>query len=170
MNTYRHTAIAALAAAAFAAPLMAAAAPGERHRGGPVDFSAIDTDGDGALSRAELLERAATRAGTADADADGSLDRAEIIAVIPAGPGALADPFRASRAEALADRMLARLGATEAGSVEITVIAEEQVNRMLAAADADHDGAISEDESDQMARGRDRGPRHGHERGERARD
>ena len=51
--------------------------------GGPVDFKVIDTDGDGSLSRAELMTRATTRIAVADANSDGSVDKDEMKAGRP---------------------------------------------------------------------------------------
>lgn len=161
-----------VAAAAFVGGLaiagLAAAEPGGgRHDGPPpfgaIDFQAIDTDGDGTLSRAELMARATARIAAADSDKNGSLDRTELAAALP-GPGnTIIAVFAASPAERFADRILAETGSTEAGTVTVEVLAARQVNMLLAAADTDRDAAISLEEADTMpaARGGWHGSRDG---------
>ena len=106
---------------------------------GRIDFVAIDTDGNGSLSRAELVARATERLANADANGDGTLTRAEIVDAMP-GPRLL-DLFGANPAEAFADRMLALMGATEAGQVTVADLAGQRVNFLLAFADTDRDAA-----------------------------
>ena len=115
---------------------------------GRIDFAAIDTDGNGSLSRAELVARATERLANADADGDGTLTRAEIVDAMP-GPRLL-DLFGANPAEAFADRMLALMGATEAGQVTVADLAGQRVNFLLAFADTDRDAAVSRAEADAM--------------------
>ena len=136
-----------------------------------IEFVAIDSDGNGTLVRAELVARATSRLGAADANGDGALDRAEIVAVLPAPRNPLEQVFRQDPAEARADRMLAMMGATEAGRIEIAALAERHVNAALALLDSDHDGAISRQEADAMQTRR-RGHHDGgdHHRGDRDRD
>ena len=70
----------------------------------------------------------------------------------------------------MADRLIALMGGTEAGRVEVAVLAERRVNALLAMADADRDAALSSEEVEAVAHRLDRpGPRHWHERGERGR-
>jgi hypothetical protein len=126
--------------------------------GGTIAFAAIDTDGNGSLSRAELQAFAAARLAGADANGDGVLDRAEIIEALPGGHSPLLRVFSADPAEGMADRLLALVGATEAGQVDITVLADRRVNMLLATADEDRDAAISQAEADALAAG----GRHGH--------
>lgn len=126
--------------------------------GGPVDFKVIDTDGDGSLSRAELMTRATTRIAVADANSDGSLDRAELAAALPGPQGVLIAVFAASPSERMADRILAETGGTEGGSVTVQVLAERQVNMLLATADTDRNAAISQEEADAMRPPRGFGP------------
>lgn len=159
-------ALGALAGAAAAQPgPMGGMGPGH----GEIDFAAIDTDGNGLLSRAELQARAQARLAAADANGDGILDRTEIIALFPAPPGRMFEVFSADPAERMADRLLALMGATEAGQVELTALADRRVNMLLARADEDRDAAISTAEAEAMQerRGGWRG-RHGggdHHRG-----
>ena len=139
-------------------------------RGG-LDFVVIDTDGNGSLSRAELQARAVARLSALDTNQDGALDRAELVAVLSDGRGRLVALFTVDPAEEMADRMLALMGGTEAGKVEVAVIADGRVNRLLAFADTDHDAAISKAEADAMqarvASGQDRHDRHRGDRHER---
>lgn len=136
----------------------------------PLDFAAIDTDGNGSLSRAELQARAVSRLARADANNDGALDRAELVAVLSDGRGQLVALFSVDPAEAMADRLLALAGGTESGKVEVAALADMRVNRLLAFADTDHDAAISKAEADAMQakvadwRGDRHGRRGGHDR------
>lgn len=128
--------------------------------GNQIDFTVIDTDGDGSLSRAELMARATARIATADANNDGSLDRAELAAALPGPKDALVAVFATSPSERIADRILAETGNTETGAVTVQVLAERQVNELLANADTDRNAAISQEEADAARPGRP-GMRHG---------
>lgn len=161
----------ALAIAGMLAAAGATAAQEMSGRSG-LDFAVIDTDGDGSLSRAELQARAVARLARADANGDGLLDRAEIIAILPAPHSSYFDVFAPDPAEAMADRLLALMGATETGQVEISALADRRVNTLLARVDADRDAAISQAEADGYAARRggrghdhDHGWRHGPEGG-----
>lgn len=174
------TLLAGLAAAGIAVAQDAPSSPpaGGPGAGGPmammgfgpgrIDFAAIDTDGNGSLSRAELVARATERLARVDANGDGTLTRAELVAAMPAPR--LLDLFGPNPGEAYADRVLALMGATESGEVVIADLAGQRVNFLLAFADTDRDAAISSDEADAMRdrhRGADRpfGPGHGMDRG-----
>lgn len=134
-----------------------------------LDFAAIDTDANGSLSRAELEARANARIVVIDANGDGFLERAEIIAAMPAPRGGPMDVFRPDPSEARADRMLAMMGATEAGRVEVAALTARQVDGLLARLDTDRDGAISQEEVAALEmRREERGGRFG-ERGEHGR-
>ena len=50
----------------------------------------------------------------------------------------------------MADRLLALMGGTEAGRVEVAALADRRVNQLLAFADTDRDAAISQAEADAM--------------------
>lgn len=146
----------------------AAAGPNDGRRDGPpphfngaIDFPAIDTDGDGTLSRAELMTRATSRIATADTDGDGSLDRTELAAAMPGPHGAIVGVFSQSPAERIADRILAETGNTESGSATVDVLAGRQVNMLLARLDSDRDAAVSQAEADEAMRP------HGHREGRR---
>lgn len=119
---------------------------------GRIDFAAIDADGDGSLSRAELQARAVDRLAVFDLDKDGALDRAELVAAFPQRGGALAI-FSVDPAEEMADRILAMSGGTAAGQVAVSALAEEQVNMLFVRLDTSRDDAISVEEADQGPRG-----------------
>jgi hypothetical protein len=165
----RHlTAAAAMAIAALAAGTATAQeGPGDALGGfhGEIDIVAIDTDGNGVLNRAELQARAVERLARADANGDGSLDRMEIVAVLPGPRHGFLNLFAEDPAERMADRLLALMGATETGRVEVSALADRRVNALLALADADRDAAISLEEAEAAS---DRLDRRGpwHERGD----
>jgi hypothetical protein len=116
---------------------------GPMRHGRGIDFAAIDTDGDGTLTRAELVARATERLAEADANTDGMLDRDEIILALPGPRSAFLHIFSADPAEAWADRLLAMMGATESGQVEVAALAERRVNDLFAWIDVDRDAAVS---------------------------
>jgi hypothetical protein len=154
--------LAALAALGGAAAAQSGYMDGMVGGHGEIDFAAIDTDVDGSLSRAELQARAQARLAPADGNGDGMLDRTEIVALFPAAPGRMIDVFSADPAERMADRLLALMGATEAGRVELAALADRRVNMLLAMADEDRDAAISQAEADASnARRADWRGRHG---------
>ncbi len=163
------TALAALMVTAAVAGIAAADGP---MRGGPmgpmgmgpgggIDFAAIDTDGNGSLSRAELQARAAARLAEIDENSDGVLDRDELIAAVPGPHGGFVAVFAPDPAERFVDRILAMMGATESGQVDVTVMADHRVNMLLAVADENRDAAISQAEADAMQ------AHHRHGRGDR---
>ena len=59
-----------------------------------IDFVAIDTDGNGSLSRAELQARAVARLGRIDANGDGVLTREELILAMPGRHGGMIERLR----------------------------------------------------------------------------
>jgi Ca2+-binding EF-hand superfamily protein len=164
------TAAAAATAAVFAALATGTATaqegPGDMMGGfhGEIDFVTIDADGDGTLTRAELQARAAERLARADLNGDGSLDRAEIVAILPGPHGGFLNLFAEDPAERMADRLIALMGGTEAGRIEVAALADRRVNALLALADADRDAVITEEEAQAAADRLDR-PGPWHERG-----
>ena len=155
MTRFHRLTAAAVLVGGLAAAGLAAAQPGPmmdgpmgRFRG--IAFETIDTDGDGMLTRAELVARATERLGGADANGDGALDREEIVLAAPGPHGALIHLFSEDPAEAYADRLLAMMGATESGRVEVTVLGERRVNDLLAWIDTDRDAAVSLEEAEAL--------------------
>ena len=69
---------------------------------------------------------------------------------MPGPHGGVIDVFSPIRPRRFADRMLALMGATETGRVEIVALADRRVNTLLAFADTDRDAAISQAEADAM--------------------
>ncbi len=139
-----------LAALAVAAG-MGVAAPALADRGGmrgaQLDFDAIDADGDGAITRAELEAHGTARLAEYDANGDGMLDRAELIAMTPASRG-MRPLFQRDPAEMRVDRLLGRHDAEEAGAVAVAELLDRRVAMTLRMWDRDQDGAISRAEAE----------------------
>jgi hypothetical protein len=156
-----------LTTASLLAPLLAVGAGAAAAQGGMgpmmggdergIEFVAIDTDGNGSLSRAELQARAVARLGRIDESGDGMLTREELILAMPGPHGGMMSVFAADPGERSVDRLLALMGATEAGQVELDALADRRVNMLLAFVDTDRDAAISEAEAAAM---REHGRRH----------
>jgi len=122
---------------------------------------AIDGVGDGPLTRAELQARAVERIARADENADGSLEREEIVAFLPGPRGGLLAVFAEDPAERMTDRLIALMGGTETGRVEVAALAERRVNALLAFADENRDAVISQEEATAMLEGMHEGRGHG---------
>lgn len=128
-------------------------ATADRTRGEPVQFEAVDADGNGSLSRAELRQfREARQADIlrgADADGDGRLDRSELTAAMVIGE----DARRARRVEA----MITRLDANQDGALSVAEIERARADgserrllredRLFRRFDADGSGELSAAES-----------------------
>ncbi len=141
-------------------------ADGPGGRGG-FDFTTLDADADGSVTRAELTATAMERITIVDTDGDGTITRAEIIASMPERPAGLGGMFAGDPAERRADRMLERMGA-ENGTIETATLADRMVERMIGRMDQDGDGAISRAESE-SGRRMGRGDGEGHDHGRRDR-
>lgn len=118
---------------------------GEMMRGGgpmaDVDFAAVDADGDGRMTEAELTAWRAGRVAALDTNGDGLLSAEEIAA------GRLAD-MRA-RADEMAARMIAAQDADGDGLLSAAELAAPPLPpRLFGRIDADGDGAITEAELD----------------------
>jgi len=132
--------------AATAASAHGGRADGFGGRGG-FDFSTIDADSDGSVTRAELTATAMERITLVDTDGDGVITREEILVSMPERPEGLRGMFGGDRAERRADRMLERMGA-EDGSIEAATLGDRMVERVMVRMDRDGDGAISQAESE----------------------
>lgn len=105
-------------------------------RGNPL-FSALDTDGDGSISKVELRKAVANLA-KLDADGDGNITQEEAGGG-PGGPGGpMGDPSQ------MVDRMMS---ADQNGDGKLTADeVDPRMGMMLRGADQDGDGAVSKDE------------------------
>lgn len=132
-------------------------------------FAEMDTDKDGKVTRAEIDAIRAERQKAMDPDGDGFITAAEMKAHA-------ADQAKA-RAEAMVDRMFARLDADKDGRLSAAealsgpMAGGRGVDRMFDRVDRDNDGAISLAEYDaaaeRMAEGRrGHGEGRGHGKGE----
>lgn len=183
-NMYR---IAGFGLAAGAAVMIAVASPasargqmgGEQAMGGmmggqragifALQFSDLDTDGDGLVTEAELTARAeglaAERLAGVDADGDGAVTAAEIEALILArigeraggrmGPGGARAVDPAERAATMAERMIAARDTDDDGALsgaELSPAAE--IGALIDRFDTDDDNAWSAEEFAQVSMGR----------------
>lgn len=121
------------------------------------DFATLDTNGDGVLTESDITEAREARFAELDTDGDGSVSEAEYVA--------RATAMAAERAA----EAFARLDADGDGTLSRDVLEArgqrggDMVTRLIGRADADEDGAVSEEEFtaflDQMSERR--GPRQG---------
>ena len=167
--------VSALAVALGAGAVMAKGW-GEGRMGGHGDmsgmmpaFATLDTDGDGKITRAELDARKADRQKAMDPDGDGFITLDEMKAHA-------AEQAR-TRAEAMVDRMFARLDTDKDGKLSAAEAlsgpmgGQRGAERMFDRLDRDGDDAISAEEYARMTermQGRGEGRGHGqrHGRGE----
>lgn len=114
------------------------------------DFSALDTNGDGEITKAELEARGAARFAEADTDGNGALSKDELLA-------------RMRKAnEKRVDRILERLDTDDNGSISQAEMEAAPrrggADRLFERADTDDSGTITKEEFDTaMAQ---RGKRH----------
>lgn len=118
-----------------------------KDRGGKhgMSFSALDTDGDGQITRDEMENRAKARFTSADTNGDGILDRAEL------------DQQARDRASKQVDKMLERMDANGDGALSQDELPKGRAGKMFERADADGSGGISQEEFAEM---RAHGKRH----------
>jgi len=125
-------------------------------------FETLDTDGDGAITQAELgaygRARTAERFSAADADRDGLLSRAELIRASRNGNARRADRILA-RFDTNTDGVLSA-EEMRSGGAQAQDARADRAARIFARADANGDGRISATEYAELDEGRDgrRGP------------
>ena len=129
--------ILALVASSMTMPLVAQTPEGAEDR--RPSFEALDADGDGKVTQAELEAFRASRFAEIDTNGDGSVSREEFLAQA------------AARSEARAGRMFERLDADGDGALSRDAIEAGRGRgpdpaRMISRLDTDGDGALSEDE------------------------
>ncbi|MFV0490900.1 MAG: EF-hand domain-containing protein [Pseudorhodobacter sp.] len=109
---------------------------------GGLDFAAVDADGDGKITEAEVQAYRAARTAELDADGDGKINEAELVAQ------GMRDAE--TRATARAKRMIERLDSDGDGSLSAAELMTRgrNVASLLDRIDADDDGAVTEAEID----------------------
>lgn len=117
------------------------------------DFDAIDADGNGEITQAEIDAAQAARFAAADTDSDGSLSVEELSVAM--------ENWRSERAARASERILSRLDENEDGSLSAEELAGgDRSARMFERLDKDDSGTISAEEAEAM-KDRRRGGRHG---------
>ncbi len=136
---------------------MDAMARGDVPNMGPLSIEALDADGDGAVTPAEVEARKAARFAQADADGDGGLSAEELVAL----EDIVRDEARAVRAAA----QVATMDDNGDGLLQAVEIEERtpRLQPIFDRLDADGDGGISQAELDaaRPARGEGFGPDEG---------
>jgi Ca2+-binding EF-hand superfamily protein len=108
-------------------------------RSNPI-FEALDADGDGSISQAEL-RRAAASLKTLDADSDGKITLAE--ASPQGGPGGPGGPFGGGDATQMVDNMIRQMDRNRDGRIGLDEVQDERSLRMLSnIQDGNGDGAL----------------------------
>ncbi|MXU63840.1 EF-hand domain-containing protein [Oceanomicrobium pacificus] len=165
-----------------AAVLMAAvtsnpveARDGRGHHRGGMDFSTLDTDGDGFVTEAEIAAAHAARFAEADTNGDGAIDADELKAAMDARH-AEREARRAEGADARLQKMIERLDTDGNGTLSAEEMQPRGTGRMFERLDTDGDGKISQAEleaaKDKMKerRGKGKGKRGDGPRGDGASD
>lgn len=145
----------ALTAALSIAIALGSAVSGVAEQTGPegkrASFAALDADGDGRVTRAELAAHMKTRFDRQDTDGDGVLSRDELEAQ--------AQKQAQKNAAARLERRIARMDTNGDGAIGFEEMRAVRGTRLFDRADTDKDGAIDEAEFDQMrAQVRSTGP------------
>jgi Ca2+-binding EF-hand superfamily protein len=124
--------------ALFAAGALSISAGAALARGHQMSFDALDTDGDGRITQAEMDMLRDARFQDADANQDGTLDASELNARAMA------------RAEERTKRMIERMDSDGDGKLSREELSEREGRRgaMFSRADANGDGAITRAEFD----------------------
>ncbi|WP_425041232.1 EF-hand domain-containing protein [Primorskyibacter sp. S187A] len=127
----------------IAGPALAHGGKGGAGRGAPIDFEALDTNSDGALTREEVAARGEGMFSQADSNNNGVLSQEEIEAQ------------GGKRAKRHAARMIERLDANNDGQLSLAEIQdgrsdrrEARLDRMFERLDADQDDRITKAEFD----------------------
>lgn len=126
-------------AAVCAAALVLSADAGQARDGQRPSFEDIDANGDGEITRSELMSINDGRFDDADTNGDGALDRDEMIASSQA------------RAEKRVDRAISRLDTNDDGVLSREELSQRRdPGRVLARFDADDSGTLSKSEFDAL--------------------
>lgn len=121
---------------ALALTAVAASAKPARHAD-PVEFGQLDRDGDGLITRAEMMAQRTAHLERADVDGDGLLSAAEIEAMV------------VEQAKKRAQQMVERLDRDGDGMVSVDEMrSNARFERRFDRMDRDGDGAISKAEFD----------------------
>lgn len=116
--------------------------------GGKMDFTALDSDQNGGISKAEMAANALKRAQDMDANKDGSISQEELIASVKARKGGDSEKA-AKRGAKRAERMLEHADSNNDGVVSVTELSQartKRLDRMFAKLDKDDSGEISQEE------------------------
>jgi len=112
-----------------------------------ITFEALDTDGNGEITRDELSARGKDKLAKADANGDGQLTREEVVAAAR------------SHAEERAGKMFSKLDANADGVLSSDEMPKaRRSGRLMERADLDNSGGLSREEFDAV---RDKMARHG---------
>ncbi len=112
--------------------------------GSKFDFAAVDTDGDGKITKAEFDAHRSAKVEALDTDKDGKISMDELVAMHMNGAQ--------ERAEARAKRMIEAQDTNGDGMLSAAELAVPAAPKdMFAKLDADGDGAVTQAEIDAMA-------------------
>ncbi len=142
MKTSFRIAVAAISTLAMAGGLAAYADQHKGKRHGEQRFEAMDTDGDGAVSRAEVDAVRAERFAAADANRDGGVSFEEAKAYQEAE--------RERRREEKARKHFAAMDADGDGVLKPEEFGNARIDAMFERVDEDGDGVITQAERDEM--------------------
>lgn len=139
--------IALIAALSITAPSASFAKDGNKAH----DFSTLDTDKSGGVSKAEFIAHREKRATDADANKDGTLSQDELKAALQKRGGKAS-----KRAERRISRLMDHADANEDGVLSVAEYkghGSKRLDRMFSKLDSDANGEISQDELKKMRRG-----------------
>lgn len=169
-RTYIIAGLTTLALVGTASLAMACGDKGHGGRGGPhggpqINFEEVDANSDGQLSQEEMAAHHKAKFDKADTDGNGALSQAEMKAQMEARMQERAQK-RAERGDKMMARMIERHDANGDGELGFDEMKGDREAKMFARMDADKSGTISAEELEQMgAHGRKgHGPRNGEKR------